>query len=91
MKSEAIHPFDSIESAHEFVALLEASIVEAAREVQQLLEPSEQDERRREALSLALYKMNQLATHIQKSRRILNDLRSIRILLFKERASGGSA
>jgi hypothetical protein len=91
MKSESIHPFDSIESAHEFVALLEASIVEAAREVQALLEPNEQDERRREALSLALYKMNQLAMHIQKSRRILNDLRSIRILLFKERASGGSA
>ena len=90
MKSEATHPFDSIESAHEFVALLEASIVEAAREVQALLEPNEQDERRREALSLALYKMNQLVTHIHKSRRILNDLRSIRILLFKERGSGSA-
>ncbi len=90
MKSEATHPFGSIENAHEFVALLEASIVKAGREVQELLKPNEQDERRREALSLALYKMNQLATHLQKSRRILNDLRSIRILLFKERGSAGS-
>jgi len=84
------HPFDSIESAHEFVALLQTSMDEAVRDVQRLLEAAStnQDERRAQALSLALYKINQLSVHMQKSRRILNDLRSIRILLFQERAPG---
>jgi division protein CdvB (Snf7/Vps24/ESCRT-III family) len=38
-----------------------------------------------EALGVALLKMNQLSTHMQKSRRILNDLRTLRRLLFQER------
>ena len=37
------------------------------------------------ALNLALYKLTQLATNMHKSRRALNDLRSIRRLLFTER------
>ena len=90
MASEPKHPFDSIESAHEFVALLQTSMDEAVRDLQGLLEAAstEQDERRAQALSLALYKINQLSVHMHKSRRILNDLRTIRILLFQERAPG---
>jgi hypothetical protein len=36
-------------------------------------------------LNLALFKLTQLATQMHKSRRALNDLRSIRRLLFTER------
>ena len=43
------------------------------------------DERQVRALNLALYKLTQLATNMHKSRRALNDLRSIRRLLFTER------
>jgi hypothetical protein len=87
MSPEPSGPFDSIESAHEFVALLEESIEEAVREVKEHIQTAKtaQDERRAEALTLAIYKMSQLSVHMHKSRRILNDLRTIRRLLFQER------
>jgi hypothetical protein len=87
MSPEPARPFDSIESAHEFVDLLEESIEDAVLEVKDYIQTakSERDERRAEALTLAVYKMSQLSTHMQKSRRILNDLRTIRRLLFQER------
>ena len=43
------------------------------------------DERQVRALNLALFKLTQLAANMHKSRRALNDLRSIRRLLFTER------
>ena len=87
MNAELNKPFESIESAHEFVALLEESIQEAADDVRGHLREAEaaQDERQVRALNLALYKLTQLATNMHKSRRALNDLRSIRRLLFTER------
>jgi predicted RNase H-like nuclease len=87
MSPEPTRPFDSIESAHEFVDLLEESIEDAVLEVKDHIQTaqSERDERRSEALTLAMYKMSQLSTHMRKSRRILNDLRTIRRLLFQER------
>ena len=87
MNAELNKPFESIESAHEFVALLEESIREAADDVRGHLVEAEaaQDERQVRALNLALFKLNQLSTQMNKSRRALNDLRSIRRLLFTER------
>jgi hypothetical protein len=41
------------------------------------------DERRTEALRLALFKISQLDAHTRKSRRILNDLGLIRSLLVR--------
>ena len=88
MSPEPTRPFDSIESAHEFVALLEKSVEDAVLEVRDYLETArtEKDQRRAEALALAIYKMSQLSSHMHKSRRILNDLRTLRRLLFQERA-----
>jgi hypothetical protein len=85
-------PFDSIESALEFVALLEVTTNEVIQEVTKLLDIAErrQDRLQTDALRLALLKTKQLRTHMQTSQRILNDLRSIRILLFKERAAAAS-
>jgi predicted nuclease of restriction endonuclease-like RecB superfamily len=93
MNAELTKPFESIESAHEFVALLEESIQEAADDVREHLRQAEEarDERQMRALNLALYKLTQLATQMHKSRRALNDLRSIRRLLFTEREPGDSS
>ena len=82
MADEAAEPFESIESAHDFMVVLESVIAEAQRELQALLADAS-DERRTEALRLALFKISQLDTHTQKSRRILNDLGLIRSLLVR--------
>jgi len=92
MEAAPTRPFDSIESAHEFIILLEGSIEDAIRDVRQHAQDAaaNQDERGAQALTLALYKMNQLASNMHKSRRILNDLRTIRRLLFQERGADGA-
>jgi hypothetical protein len=82
MGHDAVQPFDTIESAHEFMVVLESVIVEAQRELQALLADAS-DERRTEALRLALFKISQLDAHTRKSRRILNDLGLIRSLLVR--------
>jgi len=91
MDARHSRPFDSIESAHEFVALLSEQVEAAMKETQGHSDRAnaEGNQRRVEALDVALLKMNQLSTHMQKSRRILNDLRTLRRLLFQERSAGG--
>lgn len=81
----AVQPFHSIESAHEFMIVLEEVIADAQSELRALLEDASNssDERRKEALVLALFKIAQLETHTHKSRRILNDLSLIRSLLVR--------
>jgi len=81
--------FDSIESAHEFVTLLAATVGEAKREVEADIqrESTAESPRRLDALRTALYSMEKLELHMNQSRRILNDLRSLRRLLFEERGA----
>ena len=81
------HPFESIESAQEFMELLLVTIGETAADVEQDHKDAVADNeaRRVQALELALYKLKVLDGHVQKSRRILNDLRTLRRLLFSER------
>jgi hypothetical protein len=85
MADTAEQPFHSIESAHEFMVVLENVIAEAQEELQTMLDDASNgtDERRTEALRLALFKISQLDTHTRKSRRILNDLGLIRSLLVR--------
>jgi len=91
MTDELARPFDSIESAQEFMALLQDSVAEAVEDVCRKLENTAAEERRRaEALQLAHYKLGQLTSHVQKSRRILNDLRIIRKLLVNEYPAGSA-
>jgi hypothetical protein len=71
MRSEVVRTFESIESALEFMVLLEDVIAEASDEA--MLEQST-TERYSNGLNLALYKVHQLSLHVQRSRRILNDL-----------------
>jgi hypothetical protein len=81
-------PFDSIESSHQYVALLALAIEEAKRDVQGdiALAMADGADRRREALQLVLYNLTKLESHMSASRRILNDLRTLRRLLLDERA-----
>jgi len=83
-------PFNSIESAHEFVALLAKVALEAKCDIDTDIqrEMSSNVSRRLDALQIVVYKLETLEPHLTKSRRILNDLRSLRRLLFEERASG---
>ena len=85
MPDVAEQPFHSIESAHEFMVLLENVIADAQGELQNMLNDANNasDERRSEALRLALFKIAQLDVHTRKSRRILNDLGLIRSLLVR--------
>ena len=85
MPDAAEQPFHSIESAHEFMLILENVIVDAQGELRSMLADVNNvtDDRRREALRLALFKISQLEIHTRKSRRILNDLGLIRSLLVR--------
>ena len=81
-------PFDSIESSHQYVALLAQAIEEAKLDVQGdiALAMADGADRRREALQLVVYNLAKLESHMSASRRILNDLRTLRRLLLDERA-----
>ena len=81
-------PFDNIETSHEYVTLLSEAIAIALAEVEEdiALASAAGAERRKEALQLVLFNMNKLKTHMTSSRRILNDLRTLRRLLLEERS-----
>jgi hypothetical protein len=80
-------PFDSIESSHEYVSLLAEAVAATLAEVEAdiLQARSEAAGRRVEALQLVHFKLTRLNAHMASSRRILNDLRSLRRLLLEER------
>jgi hypothetical protein len=80
-------PFDSIDSSHEYVALLLETIQEVQKDVEAEIELAIQQNapRRKEALQLVCYNLTRLTSHMTSSRRILNDLRSLRRLLVGER------
>jgi hypothetical protein len=86
-------PFDSVESAYEFVSLLRESLDEAYTEVQDDTEAAQQAgaERRVQALRLVSHKLHQLRLNLLASLVILNDLRTLRRLLLGERAAPGGA
>ena len=79
-------PFDSIESAREFIVLLEESIREAMADVK---DAGAGSDAQTEALALALFKMNQLSIHVHKSRCLLDDLCSIRRQLAEKGMAAG--
>ena len=80
-------PFDSIEGSHQYVDMLAEAIAEARREVEVeiALAEAENADRRKQALLLVSYNLLKLEGHMTASRRILNDLRTLRRLLLDER------
>src|SRR5580698_6010687 len=81
-------PFDNIESSHEYVSLLAEAVEVALAEVEADIALAGEDgaDRRKEALQLVFFNMNKLKGHMTSSRRILNDLRTLRRLLLNERS-----
>ena len=73
-------PFENIESAQEYLALLSRELDAARRDTQGDIarEANSQIPRRRDALRLVLYTLEKLEQHIKVSRRLLNDLRILR-------------
>jgi|SRR5271165_346807 len=82
------NPFGSIEDAHDFMTLMAQTVFETKLEIEADVqrESSSNYPRRAEALKLTLYTLSRLEFHMQRSQRILNDLRTLRRLLFEERA-----
>jgi hypothetical protein len=80
-------PFENIESAQEYLALLSRELDAARRDTQGDIarEANSQIPRRRDALRLVLYTLEKLEQHIKVSRRLLNDLRTLRRLLLDKR------
>lgn len=85
-------PFDSIEGSYEYIELLGEALAETRRDIEAEIALSEIDgaERRTKALQLVAYNLMKLNTHVTTSRRILNDLRSLRRLLLSERQPEGN-
>lgn len=81
-------PFDNIESSHHYVSLLAEAIQEAIDEVEAdiALAGADGEIRKKEALQLVRFNMAKLENHMTSSRRILNDLRTLRRLLLEERS-----
>lgn len=84
MPREFDHPFASIESAQEFFGLVIEAVVDA-REATTADLQVEAESRRADAMRLVLYKLDKLEKHLTTSRRLLNDLRTLRRLLLEER------
>jgi len=97
MERQSVQPFDSIESAYDFFRLLSEAVAEAKQDIGGQIEKQVQREsgspssRHRDALRVVYYSVEKLEFHTNCSRRILNDLRSLRRLLFEERAVSQAA
>jgi len=76
-------PFESIESAKEYLTLLAREVEAASAEIEADLREAllERAERRVDALHIVDYKLRQLLQQLVASRRILNDLRMLRRVL----------
>jgi hypothetical protein len=87
--AEIEQPFESIESAHDYMNILAATALEAIGELNRDREIALRDGelRRAQAIDLAIFKLKMLGCHLYKSRRMLNDLRILRRLILNERLS----
>jgi hypothetical protein len=86
----AQNPFDTIESAHEYLRMLDGMLEEVQATTPDEFEVVEKvnaddSARREEALRLVIFKLDQLRHHVAAGSRILNDLRTLRRLLLGER------
>jgi hypothetical protein len=80
--------FESIEEAQEYVRLLGEVVDETQTLLREEIAGDVQGSARRsQALALVEYKLTQLREHLGSSGRLLNDLRTLRRMLYGERAS----
>jgi len=83
-------PFDNIESAQQFVGLLIEAIEESRADVDADIARAESNlsERQKQALQIVSNTLAKLSHHMTTSRRMLNDLRTLRRILLEERPLG---
>jgi hypothetical protein len=93
MVDEPATPFNSLEGALEYVELLREALLEAQAAIgEDIAQARAEDAARRvEALQLVTYKLDRLSQHVGASRRLLNDLRTLRRLLMGEREEAPEA
>jgi hypothetical protein len=87
MSDQIEQPFDYIESAHEFMNVLAFTALDVIKDLSRDREQAlrDGDQRRAQAIDLAIFKLKTLGCYVHKSRRTLNDLRIIRRLILNER------
>jgi len=87
MKAHSETPFNSVEGAYEYLSLLSEAIQDARGEIEADILAAKDPKflRRLEALRLVSFKLEKLEQHVKSSRRLLNDLRTLRRLLLDER------
>jgi hypothetical protein len=87
MNSQVQNPFETIESAQDFLRLLSTAISDTKHELETDVKRMGSSElsRRKDAIQIAGYSLEKLEGHVKQSNRILNDLRTLRRLLFEER------
>ncbi len=87
MSRQCLSPFESIESAHEFLVLLRETAADAKQTIgAELQDEKSLPERRVDTLRIVLYNIDRLDFHLGKGIRILNDLRSLQRLLLQPAA-----
>ena len=81
-------PFASIEGTHEYIELLLEAIEETQKEVDADIATALRNRavRREQGLRMVAHKLHSLSFHVTRSRRLLNDLRTLRRLLLEERS-----
>lgn len=81
--TDSERPFNTIESAHEYLSVLSEQIAEVMSDVRREIAAStaHQQERRTEAWQTVLYTLTKLQFNTASSRRLVNDLRTLRNLL----------
>jgi uncharacterized protein YpiB (UPF0302 family) len=89
MPANDMAPFDSIESAQEYMNVLAEIILDVMKELNRDRQIAlvDHQQRRAQALELATFKLKTLGCYVHKSRRMLNDLRILRRLIMNERAT----
>ena len=89
---EIDQPFDTIESAQEFMNVLAATTLDVMRDLKRDREQALRDgeTRRAQAIDLAIFKLKMLGCYVYKGRRMLNDLRILRRLILNERQTVAS-
>ena len=87
MTQESSSPFESLESAHDYLSLLREALEEAQASILDDAEVAQKHgaTRRLDALRLVDHKLDRLRQHLLASLVLLNDLRTLRRLLLAER------
>jgi hypothetical protein len=94
MNQQRDSPFETLESAYEFVSLLREAVDDAYASILDETARARETagaERRLDALRLADHKLNSLRQNVLASLILLNDLRTLRRLLLGERRGAGGS